>query len=189
MLKPTATPVLSGVVAHIAAAGVASTQNAMTNLLVGDTKVETLSSYKGPGSLPKPAKILVDDFVVPGDVESMDESMATRIHRRHMLLWGANAEASPEDVAGQVRASFSKALASELQKSSVPTETAVSADTAIPVHILTVQSEFTAVNEGNRSKRAMIGFGLDASDVQAHVTVSLTSETHPIVLSEFKLKS
>ena len=55
-------------------------------------------------------KVLVYDCVVPSDVVTMDESKAARIHRRHMLLRGADAEASLQDVAQRVLASFSKAL-------------------------------------------------------------------------------
>jgi Domain of unknown function (DUF4410) len=63
------------------------------------------------------------------------------------------------------------------------------AEGAIPTYMMLVHGEFTAINEGNRSKRVMVGFGRGASAVQAHVTVSPTTEVQPIVLSEFNLKS
>ena len=140
MLKSaTALLVISG--AMIAAARLATAQNAAQNLLVGDTKVETVSNYAGP-ALPKPDRILVSDFVVPSNVVSMDESMAARIHRRHTLLRGGDDEASLEDVAQQVQAAFSKALVSELRKTSVHVDAAQSTNITIPSHTLTVQGEF-----------------------------------------------
>lgn len=188
MLKSTiALLVITGAI--VVAARLANAQNPAKNLPVGDPKVETVSNYTGPDPLPKPVRILVYDFVVPSNVVSMDESMAARIHRRHTLLRGSDDEASPEDVAQHVQAAFSKALVSELQKVSVPVDLAQGSDTAIPGHILMVHGDFTAVNEGDRSKRVMIGFGRGASDVQAHVTVALTTEGQPILLSEFNLKS
>jgi hypothetical protein len=188
MLKPTLLLFISGAV--LGAAGVAArAQNPAENVVVGDARVETLSSYTGTDSLPKPDKLLVYDFIVPPGVVTPDESLAARFHREHTLLRGGDDESSPEAVARQVQAGFSKALAGELQKASLPVEVVPSADTAIPPHALIIQGEFIAVNDGNRSKRATIGFGRGASDVQAHVSVSLATEAQPIMLSEFKLKS
>lgn len=64
---------------------------------------------------------------------------------------------------------------------------ALSGQVGVPANTLIVHGQFTAVNEGNKSMRVMIGFG--AGDVQAGVRVSLMTETQPIMLSEFKLKS
>jgi hypothetical protein len=164
-------------------------QNAAQKLLVGNANVETITSYKGPAPLPKPNQILVYDFAVPPNVVTMDQSMAARLRRRHLAMLGRNSDSSPEAVVRQVQASFSKALVKELQKTSIPAETATGTETVNPAHTLIVQGEFTAINEGNKSKRIMIGFGRGASDVQAHVTVSLTGGAQPIVLSEFKLNS
>ncbi|HYL06868.1 MAG TPA: DUF4410 domain-containing protein [Thermoanaerobaculia bacterium] len=157
-------------------------------LLVGDTKVEVLAKYQGD-ALPKPDKVLIDDFTVPASVISVDESPAAKVHRPKRQVQGA-AAGSPEAVAQQVRASFAKALLSELQHASVPAERAAGGDAQAPPHTLLVQGEFTAVNEGNKTKRVLIGFGKGASDVQAHVTVSLaTEEPQPTVLLEFNVKS
>jgi hypothetical protein len=46
-----------------------------------------------------------------------------------------------------------------------------------------------SLNEGNKSKGVMIGFGRGASDVQAHVTVLMITENGRIVLEEFNLDS
>jgi hypothetical protein len=88
-----------------------------------------------------------------------------------------------------VQASFAKALIKELQKTSIPTERFEDAETKMPTHALVISGEFTLLNQGNKSKRIMIGFGRGASDVQAHVKVSLTTDTVPTVISEFELNS
>jgi hypothetical protein len=178
-----------GVVALVAASD-AKPQSAPKKLLVGDTNTEIIASYKGTDPLPKPDSVLVYDFTVPSNVIAMDESAAARLHRRRLQRQGSDEDSSPEAVAQQVQASFSKTLVSQLQKNTpVPTGMAAGRDTAVPTHALIVHGEFTAVNEGNKSKRIIVGFGRGASDVQAHVTVLLTTETQPIVLSEFILKS
>lgn len=163
-------------------------QNAAKKLLVGDTKVEILARYQGD-ALPKPEKAVIDDFAVPASVISVDKSPAGRMHRPGRRVEGANPN-SPEALTHQVQASFSKSLLHELQQAaSVPAEAAAGAGTPGSPHILLVQGEFTEINQGNRTKRVLLGFGKGASDVQAHVTVSLTTEQQPIVLVEFNVKS
>ena len=177
--------ILAGIASLLLTANVTA-QNAAKKLLVGDTKVEIIAKYQGE-ALSKPAKVLVYDFTVPSSVISVDESPATRLHRRRRVE-GADAN-SPEAVAQEVRASFSKALLHELQQASVPAETAPGADSPVPPNTLLVKGEFTTINEGNKTKRVLIGFGKGASDVQAHVTVSLATEQQPVVLLEFNVRS
>jgi hypothetical protein len=163
--------------------------NAAKKLLVGDSKVEVISKYQGE-ALPKPDKVLIFDFTVPDDVVSVDESPAAKLHRSRR---GEGAQAKAEEtVTRQVQASFSKALLHELQQASVPAESAPGADSPAPPNALLVRGEFTAIKEGNKTKRVLIGFGKGASDVQAHVTVSLApsaAEQQPVVLLEFNAKS
>jgi hypothetical protein len=171
---------------------IAEAQSVPEKLLVGDVKVETIASYKGPEPLPKPSETLVRDFGVSSDVITIDDSAGARLLGRgpvHRTLDGSSGQdSSPEAAAQHVRASFAKALIAELQKASVSAGRFETVSTA-PPDALVISGEFTAINEGNKSKRVMIGFGRGASDVRAHVTVALTTEKLPIVLSEFTLNS
>jgi hypothetical protein len=88
-----------------------------------------------------------------------------------------------------VQSSFTDTLIKELQKTSVPVRQVTSANEVAPANALVVQGKFTLINEGNRTKRIMVGFGRGASDVEAHTTVSLTTDKQPVVLSEFNLQS
>jgi len=170
------------------AAAVAHAQNAATKLLAGDTKVEVVASYQGD-PLPKPDKILICDFAVSPDVITTDQSAAAQIRRRRLQRRGSDADSSPGVVARQVQAGFSRTLASELQKTAMPAEISSAEDAVPPMHALIVRGEFVAINEGNKTKRVMIGFGRGASDVQAHIMVSLLTQGVPVILSEFNLKS
>ncbi|HEV3455773.1 MAG TPA: DUF4410 domain-containing protein [Thermoanaerobaculia bacterium] len=163
-------------------------ENTAKKLLVGDTKVEVLAKYQGD-ALPKPGKALIYDFAVPPDVISVDQSPAAKLHRTKGQEQGTE-PGSPEAVAQQVQASFTKALLGELKQASVAAERAAGGDAPAPPPTLLVQGEFTAIHEGNKTKRVLIGFGKGASDVQAHVTVSLTTDQpQPTVLLEFNVKS
>jgi len=163
-----------------------ASQNAMT----GEAKIERVSSYQG-GVLPKPDQVLVRDFRMAPEVITIDDSMSARLHSHLNLLTGAGEgdQSSSQAVAQQVQATFSKALLTELKKGHVSARP--EAGYAPAGHNLIVRGEFTGIDEGNRSKRVMVGFGRGASDVQAHVTLLLTGRdgAPPVVVSEFTVNS
>jgi hypothetical protein len=173
----------------VAVAAIAAAQTSAGNALTGEAKVQMIASYTGAAPLPKPDKILVYNFTVDPDSIAMDDSAAERLHRRRLARRGSDTDSSPEQVAQRVLAAFTDALVGELQKTSVPSAAAFDAYAAVPPQVLTVRGEFTAIDQGNKTKRVMVGFGRGASDVQAHVTVSLTTADQPLLLSEFNLQS
>lgn len=273
MLSPRSTPVM--IVAGIAllAAAAAVAENTAKKVLLGDTKVDVLARWQGAAP-PKPGRIVVYDFDVPVDVVSVDRSPAARVHLPRHGEQGSDPN-SPEEVARQVRASFAKSLAHELQAAKLPVEVAaadgvpsnggqpVGADSSggqpvgavpsggqpegavssggqsegavssgaqpegalstgtppedaasngsppegaassgaqagaafsqgaqAPPGSLVVHGDFTAIKQGNKTKRIFIGFGKGASDVQAHVTVSeVGADQQPLTLLEFNVRS
>ena len=182
------------VLCFVAFAGqVATAQNSAGNILSGDVKAVVLKRYNGPETLPKPDKIVIQDFAVPvGDIAT-DESMAARLHRRIMLRQGEDEDSSPEVLVQHVQAAFAKALASELKKLNIqavrmPAQMSA-AKGAISESDLVVAGQFVAIIEGDESRRIMIGFGRGASDIKTHVTVSSVVRGHPTVVLEFNLSS
>jgi hypothetical protein len=165
-------------------------QSAPQKLLVGDTKVEMIASYKGP-NLPKPDKILVYGFDVAPDAITMDNSAAARLLGRGIAgrIKGDTHDDTPAQAAEHVNAAFTQTLVNALNKSAISTDRAFAEDGSVPVNSLVIEGSFTTVNEGNKSKRVMIGFGRGASDVRAHVTVSMITENRRVVLEEFNLDS
>ena len=91
-------------------------QNSVGNILSGDVKAEVVKRYSGPGALPKPDKILIQDFAVPARETTTDESIAARLHRTVMLRHGVDEDSSPQVLAQQLQAAFAKTLAGELKK-------------------------------------------------------------------------
>jgi Domain of unknown function (DUF4410) len=165
-------------------------QNAVEKVLVGETEVTTIQSYKSDASTPKPVQVVVFDFKVPKEVITLDHSPAAHVLSHDPIArmkHDQGRDESPASVAANVQAEFSKTLITELGKTSIPVASAVGSDA--PVNALTIRGDFTDVNLGNKTKRMMIGFGRGASDVKAHVVVSLIADKGPIVLAEFELKS
>ncbi len=164
-------------------------QSSSGSFLGGKTNTVVISSYQGTDSLPKPNRIVIYDFAVPLDSVAIDDSLGARLHQRRLLRPASEADVSPEAVARRVQAAFSMALVSTLLKAQVSAERPSSFYAPVPAHTLVVRGEFVAVDEGDRSRRVMIGFGRGASSVQTRVILLLTTETQPILLKEFYLKS
>ncbi len=163
-------------------------QPSQGNFLMGDAKIKILTSYTGPAPLLKPRRITVLPFTVPADAITVDNSLAERMHEHHEERHGNGDASSPEALAEEVNALFSKTLVEALQSTQIPTREEAAAGSA-EEDSMVVSGEFTAVNQGNRAKRIVIGLGRGASDVQAHVTVSAETRGGKVVMSEFTLNS
>jgi hypothetical protein len=172
---------------------VALAQNSVQKVLTGGVKVEVIQRCSGPQTLPKPEKILICDFTMPAEVITLDKSTTAQLHRHSLLLKGRDDDSTPEALRQEVQESFSEALTSELSKTTIHAErmsgNGAILDAGQSDPRLVVEGEFTAINEGNESKRIMIGFGRGGSDVRAHVTASLLTQNQRSVLLEFELKS
>ena len=167
-------------------------QNSVEKFMVGSTKVTMLHSYTGTDKLAKPAQVVVYNMDVPADVVTMDHSVTGRVLEPGVIghLKHDEKDATPAEVAAHVQAEFTTVLMSELKKMPIPAATATyKAGQDEPVGALTVRGEFTKVNLGNKTKRMMIGLGRGASDVKAHVVVSLMTKNGPVVMGDFNLNS
>jgi hypothetical protein len=163
------------------------TQNVGGNPLASIAQVRIVKSYSGTDPLPKPDLVQVCDFVVPLEAVEMDESAAGRIHARRSLRKGVD-ETSPQAVAAHVQAVFSQVLVKALQKTPIPAGRTLYATADVPRRTLIVRGEFTSIDQGNATKRVMVGFGRGASSIRAHVTLTLTTGGPPVLVSEFELR-
>jgi hypothetical protein len=149
-------------------------------------------SYGGTDKLPKPALVSVYNFDLPRDVITIDKSPAAHILNNDPIAHmkgDAGQKSDPAAVAAKVQATFVKRLTKELAKTAIPVTVASSGRSDSTPYVLTVQGSFTAVKQGNMDARMMIGFGRGASDVKAHVIVSLTTLDKPVLLAKFDLES
>jgi hypothetical protein len=167
-------------------------QNSSGNLLTGDVKAQVITRYGGPAPLPKPDEIVIHDFAV-GNIKT-DESIAARLHRTVMDRHGVDEDSSPEVLAQRLQAAFTKALAGELKKVNIQTTNAPKdkvavAEGSMPGSHLVVDGEFVAINEGDETKRIMIGCGRGASSVKTYVKVSSVTQGRSTVVLEFNLSS
>jgi hypothetical protein len=170
------------------AAQSAIAQSSAGNIVTGEATIKIVRSYTGAESLAKPEKVVIQDFTPVGQIIA-DESAAAQLHRRLSLLHGSDEDSTPEILTQQVQAGFSKTLIEELTKANIQSERVFEGGGAPTATVLLVEGEFIAIDEGNKTKRVMIGFGRGASDIKTHVTVSSFTEGKKTVVLEFNLNS
>src|SRR6185503_15982009 len=91
-------------------------------------------------------------------------------------------------VARSVAASFSEELVKALGKSGLPTERTAHLP-RIPERTLAIDGQFVSIDEGNRARRMVIGFGAGATEITAHVQVYMGMPAGPLVVREFQTKA
>jgi len=155
--------------------------------------VTVVADYKGTDKLSVPGQIVIHDFDVPSEIITIDNSPAARILGNSPIArrrGDAGQSQDPATVARKVQAEFSKTLLSDLQKLPIPVaQSPLGANPDSPTGTLIIRGGFTTIDQGNETKRIMIGLGRGASDVQAHTVASLLTPTGPILIIEFNVAS
>ena len=151
----------SAVVAALALAGIAG----CARTSVQDVNVQA------PAGLPRPQLVIVHDFAVaPGQV-ALDSAVGSRL----MSMMKETPESAQQLEVGQkVAGLVTRYLVQEISQAGIP---AVPAAGAAPVPGATVEVEgaFASIDEGNRLRRMVVGFGAGASEVRTAVQVYETT--------------
>jgi len=121
------------------------------------------SSYTG-AKLARPDVVLVRDFAVtPGEVQ-LDRGISARLIG---AMGGASASTQEVAVARQVVGAISTALAAEINKLGLPAQTSGAAVEPAWQKRLIIEGQIVSIDEGNRTRRTMIGLGAGHSEVDA----------------------
>jgi hypothetical protein len=119
------------------------------------------SSRTGPAHVIKPEIIYITDFVI----DTGDVSRETGLLRRPRPL-----REDPAARAARLVEALSGSLTQELRNRSIPAQR-IFPNQEVPNRGWLVSGEFLEVDEGNRLRRAIVGFGVGATDMQVEVTV------------------
>ena len=109
--------------------------------------------------LPAPAQIVVERFALDPSQVTLDGAPLLRAQR----AMGGNDAAARRTAAEEAVASFQTALVSALRERGFTAVPASAATAATPR--LVVRGRFSALEEGNRARRTVVGFGMGASRV------------------------
>ncbi|HET6609659.1 MAG TPA: DUF4410 domain-containing protein [Rhodopila sp.] len=124
-------------------------------------RTDTVESYVGP-TMPRPERVLVSYFGVSGSQVQLDQGASARFER----AVGSQTQNELQSEAAQaVQVALAQHMVDRLRAYGLPAEIAPAY--AVPGVKLLVQGRIEAINQGNRTRRTVIGFGAGKSTVTA----------------------
>jgi hypothetical protein len=149
------------------------------------TEVRPTGRHDANQPLPRPERILVYDFAVsPGDIK-LNSGPGARLLR---VLGKDSPSEEQSKIGRQVARVFSEELVEEIRELGLPAERATHLP-SLPDRTLAVDGQFVSIDEGNRARRMVIGFGVGATVVTAHVQVYMGRPAGQILLEEFETRA
>jgi hypothetical protein len=136
-------------------------------------RVQTTESYLGP-AIPRPDHIYVAYFSITPDQVRLDQGIGARITR---ATGDQPLGASEMKAAQDTQAALADGIVDRLQKYGLPAEVVVN-----PVggaNDLLVQGQIVGIDQGNRTRRILIGLGAGKSSVSADAQVYRLTQTAP----------
>lgn len=142
--------------------------SALTLAACGSSHVQTT----GPGIATRdarPNRIIVQDFAVDPNTVTLDSGIGPRLAR---AVGGGAATADQRETADKVVRKLSETLVKELNETGIATSPASATPMlAADYTSFVVSGKIISIDEGNRTRRNVVGFGLGASKVTATVEV------------------
>jgi hypothetical protein len=138
------------------------------------TRVTNTGNYATPvaqGGAPiaRPREILVEDFPADWSRVNLDQGVASRLLRQ---VQGTDPAGAEYEKYQQVQQTISDTLLAELrQMGFAARRAAVAPALASASNELLVRGQIFKIDEGNRTRRLVVGFGAGKSQVQANVQV------------------
>ncbi len=121
------------------------------------------------GRLPRPERVVVLDFRVDPDAVSPDAALGKRIESE---LEGTSSAERREEIAEQVADALAEDLVKGIRGLGLEAERG-ERSAAYPPGTLVIDGCFLSIDEGNRLKRLVIGFGAGRSSVDTQVAVDM----------------
>jgi hypothetical protein len=131
-------------------------------VVVGCARVSTESVQKSSDQLPRPVLILVHDYQVSRDNVQLDSAISSRVER---TVKGTPEAEDQLKVEQEVSRVLTTTLVDEIRKLGIRSEPAAMASPAAGP-TLSIEGQMVSINEGNKAKRLVVGFGSGASEVR-----------------------
>ena len=146
------------------------------------TDMDTIQEYSGKSLLPRPDRVLVYDFAVSANDVKLNSAIGARLAN---LVTGAQENEEQVKVGRAVAKALSGSLVKELEQLGLPVEQA-SSETMPTATTVVIHGQFLTIDEGNRLRRMVIGFGVGGTDLRTKVQVYQGTEAAPLLLEEFE---
>jgi len=146
------------------------------------THVETMREYTGQTMLPKPDHVIVYDLAFSPEDVSPNSGIGAKL-----ADFATGASMSDEQL--KVGQAAANGFAEEMVK--ILREMGLRADRAkgspmVTEKTLAIEGQFLSVDEGNRARRWVIGFGVGGSEVRAHIQTYYGKGATRLLLQEFE---
>jgi uncharacterized protein DUF4410 len=131
--------------------------------------------------LPRPQLVIVHDFGVSAAAVALDTAIGARVLE---AVKGEPEVQAHIKVGEEVAKVLTENLVKEIGKLGIPTVSAANA-TPVPGPSLQIEGQFLTVDQGNRLRRAVIGFGAGASEVRTTVQLFETTNEGRRLVEDF----
>jgi hypothetical protein len=136
-------------------------------------KVENVQSYLGP-PLSRPDRVLVSYFAIEPEQVRLDQGVGARIMRG---AGDQSLSALELRAAQDTQATLAEGIVKQLRKYGLPADLAAN-DPGLG-NIMLVQGQIVGIDQGNRTRRTLIGLGAGRSSVSADTQVYYTVAAGP----------
>jgi hypothetical protein len=136
-------------------------------------RVQTTESYFGP-PLPRPDHVYVAYFSITPDQVRLDQGIAARIKR---ATSDQGIGAGELNAAQETQAALAEDLVERLRKYGLPAE--IAPNPVSGANDLLVQGQIVSIDQGNRTRRILIGLGAGKSSIGADAQVYHLTQTAP----------
>jgi Domain of unknown function (DUF4410) len=148
----------------------------------GSAKVKPLKANSALEPFPRPDRVLVYDFAVSPDEVSLNSGPLARL--RHSMSDKSQTEEELK-VGREVASALSGGLVKHISDLGLPAERVSSTQPAMD-GTLTIEGQFVSIDEGNRLRRMVIGFGAGNTEVKTMVQVYRGTAHGPHLVQEFE---
>jgi hypothetical protein len=136
-------------------------------------RVQTEEPYMGPQT-PRPDRILVGYFAISPEQVRLDQGIGARIVR---IAGDQPLSALELQAAQATQVALAARLVDDLRKYGLPAE--FSASAAVPGTSVLVTGQIVGIDQGNRSRRILIGLGAGKSSVSADMQLYYQAPGQP----------
>jgi len=134
------------------------------------------------GPLPRPTQILVTDFAVGPHEVRLDRGVSAEVMR---AATGESTSQTLMQVARATQAALTETLVRQLVSYGLPA-TRLAGGVVPPAGVVLVQGQIVSIDEGNRTRRTLIGLGAGKSSISADAQIyDLADPAQPLFLQSF----
>jgi hypothetical protein len=131
---------------------------------------------------PRPNVVLVYRFAVTGDEVTLNQGFFSRVDRQ---LGSASLTQDEQQTARKAGQRLADDLVKGIQGLGLPAQLATVDQTTVPPNAAMVSGAFTDINEGNRTRQLVIGFGVGKATIDTRMRLATWTGSGETVLATF----